>query len=69
MFIIDRFEYIYAVCEDENKIMHNILREELPKDVKEGDCIERVNGKYTVNEEKTKLLRQKVEKLIEDMWK
>lgn len=37
--IIDRFEGIYAICENEDKSMFAIEKSELPKDIEEGTVI------------------------------
>lgn len=69
MLIIDRFEEEYAVCENKYKKMINIHISELPQCVKEGDCIELINGKYIINHKETKRLRKEIEKLTESLWK
>ena len=52
--IIDRFEGKYAICEDENCNMINILKEELPSNVKVGDVIIKVNNDFVVDYDETK---------------
>ena len=52
--IVDRLEEEYIVCEDENKNIVNILKDEVEDEVKEGDILIFVDGKYIVNKEKTK---------------
>ena len=64
-YIIDRFEDKFAVCEDEVGDMHNLLKEKLPANVKEGDIlVEDENGELYVNEEET----QKRKKYIDDFF-
>lgn len=37
--IIERFEGIYAICEDDSEARFGIPSDELPKGAKEGDCL------------------------------
>jgi len=69
MLIIDRFEEEYAVGENEDIKMINIPISYLPKESKEGDCIELVNDKYIINYKETKILKGKIEKLMKSLWK
>ena len=39
IFIVDRFEDKFVICEGDEKRMFAILREEAPDNVKEGDCL------------------------------
>lgn len=51
---VDRFDGIYAICEDEERRMFAIPTAELPADVREGDKLEIDNGGViTVNAEAT----------------
>ncbi|WP_346884458.1 DUF3006 domain-containing protein [Clostridium sp. UBA4395] len=68
MIIIDRFEEEYAVCEKEDMEMVNIPIMHLPKGIKEGDCIDLVNGKYIINNKETEKLKKQIEKLTYNMW-
>lgn len=53
-FIIDRFEGMYAVCEEENKTIISIPKYKLPIDSKEGDClILNADGIYEKDKEAT----------------
>ncbi|MFR1708324.1 MAG: DUF3006 domain-containing protein [Clostridium sp.] len=69
MLIIDRFEEKYAVCENEYREMINIHISELPLEVKEGDCIELVKGRYIINHKETERLQKDIEKFTESLWK
>lgn len=66
--IVDRLEEEYIVCEDENKNIVNILKDEVEDEVKEGDILIFVDGKYIVNKEKTKDRKEYIENLIKDLW-
>lgn len=67
--IVDRIEDKYAVCEDENKKMINIDLKFLPSDVKEKDIIEYINGKYSIDINKTKGRKEYIKNLTKDLWK
>ena len=62
--IVDRLEEEYIVCEDENKNIVNILKDEVEDEVKEGDILIFVDGKYIVNKEKTKDRKEYIQDLI-----
>lgn len=67
-YIIDRFEGSFAVCEDENKKMHNIERSKLPPEAREGDVLD-VDGKaYKVDAAATEARRRDISKLVRDIW-
>ena len=58
-FIIDRIEEDMVVLEDnKNRKMINIQKKELPEDIKEGNIIKKINGKYFIDENET-LKREK----------
>ena len=66
--IVDRLEEEYIVCEHENKNIVNILKDEVEDEVKEGDILIFVDGKYIVNKEKTKDRKEYIQDLIKDLW-
>ena len=53
MLIVDRFEDEYVVCEDENKKMINIKKNQIEGCVKEGDILSNIKGKYIIDKKKT----------------
>ncbi len=68
-FIIDRFEGMYAICEEEDKTMLSIPKYRLPLDCKEGDCIIlNTKGMYQkdneVTMEREKRIRDKMDRLF-----
>ena len=76
MYIIDRFEEGFAVCEkyseneDDEIIMQNIERKLIPNDAKEGDIITvSDNGKIYIDYEKTKIRKEKMEELRRKLTK
>lgn len=65
MYSIDRFEGIYAVCEDDGGEMTDILREEIPEDAREGDIIVSDEyGHFTVDREETRRRREHILRLL-----
>jgi hypothetical protein len=66
--IIDRFEGDFAVCENDNKIMVNISKKELPSEVKEGDVIYKYDEKYIIDLEETKKRKQEIHDIIKNLW-
>jgi len=68
MLIVDRFEGEYAVCKDENKKMINNQLESLPNDIKEGDCVEYINGEYKINVEVKELRKIEIDELTKTSW-
>ena len=66
--IIDRFEGSYAVVEiDEGREMINIDKIRLPKGAKEGMVLQ-IDESITIDIEETKRRKEKIEKLIADLW-
>lgn len=66
--VIDRFEGNFVVCEDENKNIVNIKKEDIPKEVKEGDILVEKNGKYVIDYVKIKDRKKYIEDLTKDLW-
>lgn len=66
--IIDRFEEGFAVVEMENGKMVNIDNSKIPKEAIEGDVIIIDNDNIYINHEKTKKRKQKIDKLMEDLF-
>lgn len=66
--IIDRFEGKYAVVELEGRTMENILRKDLPQNVKEGDAIVMINGQWQADRDKTAALKAEIENLSKDLF-
>ena len=57
-YIIDRFENEFAICEDENKKMIEIKKEDLPLNAKEGDVLNLTDGTFSIDSEETKKIRE-----------
>lgn len=69
MLSLDRIEENIAVCYDENNNKHEIDILFLPSDIKEGDIIKQVNGRFVIGKNETKKKREKIARLQEDLWK
>ncbi len=68
-FTIDRFEGDFAVIEDRNTgKMLDIKKEDLPENAKEGDILDKINGKYIVNEEKTLEAKERIKDKMKNLW-
>ena len=65
--IIDRFEGKYVICEDEDCNMINILKEELPSNVKVGDVIIKVNNDFVVDYDETHKRKKYIEELFDSL--
>ena len=50
MYVIDRFEGSYAVCEERGGGMVDVPRALLPELASEGDCIYELEGSYVIDE-------------------
>lgn len=61
--IIDKFEGKYAIVELENKNIVNMPRVLIPNDAAEGDCLY-----IEVDKEYTKLRKEQIRKLMDDVW-
>jgi len=67
-YIIDRFEGNYAVCEDENRQMVNIEREKIPAEAREGHVLIQQGDEYFIDLEETNRRKEKIQRLMDDLW-
>lgn len=66
---VDRFEGDMAVLEDrKNNKMINVKREELPSDIKEGDILKMISGKYFIDRDFTQEISERIKKKMDDLW-
>ena len=69
-FTVDRFEGDFAVLENRNTgKMIDVKKENLPENVKEGDILDKINGKYTLNKEKTLETKNRIKDKMQKLWK
>lgn len=66
--IIDRFEGEYAICENESEEMIKIEKNKLPSEASEGDVLILEGEKITLDKNETQKRKEKIEKLIEELW-
>ena len=68
--VIDRFENNYALCEDEERRMFAIERQELPAEAKEGDVL-RISdeGEIKVDAQETAQRRDKNRKKQDKLFR
>ena len=68
-FTVDRIEEDIVVLEDRNTgQMLDISINELPNDIKTGDILKKINGKYFINEEETRSVEKRIEDKMNDLW-
>jgi len=68
-YIIDRFEGDYAVCEDENKQMVNIERRKIPAEAREGYVLIQQGDRFIIDIDETNRRKQKIQRLMDELWK
>lgn len=66
--IIDRFEGDFAICEKNNAEFIKILRENLPENIHEGDCLVKIEDDYVVDTEVSKKAKERIEKKLNDLF-
>lgn len=66
---IDRFEGNYAVCEKDDRTMINIEKSKIPNKAIEGDVLDIIETKITVNITETEKRKKRIEELTKDLWK
>ena len=68
MFIVDRIEGAYVVCEREDKSFVDIKKSLFPDNVKAGDVVYEEQGKYVICKEETKKRSEKINHLMNALW-
>ena len=68
-YVVDRYEGAYAVLLDSYGKAFDVLRDELPKDVREGDILNEKEGIYVYDEEQTAKKRAKLQRLSDALTK
>lgn len=68
IYVIDRFEGEYAVCEDANGKTRDFARVELPRGAGEGDVIRRTaDGAFYIDSRETAKRREQSRRLFESL--
>lgn len=68
-YVIDRIEGKYAILEKENGEMFEIFIENIEGNFNEGDILVKEGQSFKVNEELTKLRKEKINNIMKNMWK
>ena len=68
MYIVDRIEGAYVVCEKEDKTFVDIEKAMFPIDVKAGDVVYEENGRYLIDTEQTEKRSETIRKLMDSLW-
>lgn len=68
-FTLDRMEGNIAILEDRKtgKIIE-IEKDKLPKETKEGDILDKINGKFILNIDKTNNIAQRISDKMQELW-
>lgn len=66
--IIDRFEGEYAVCEQENREMINIVTAKLPKEVKEGTVLIIEGDDIRIDINETENRQKRILNIMDKLW-
>jgi hypothetical protein len=66
--IIDRFEGDYAVCENEDRTMVDILSSKLPREAQVGDILIIEGSTIILDIEGTKSRKKEIDDLTKDLW-
>ena len=68
-YTVERIEDNIVVLEDRTtQDTINININELPNEIKTGDIIKKINGKYFIDEEETKSVEKRIEDKMNDLW-
>ena len=68
-YVLDRYEGSYAVLTDSFGKTYDVLRDELPNDVREGDLLTENEGIYIYDEKLTAEKREKLQQLSDELTK
>ena len=68
MLSVDRIEESFAVCVDDKGDIFNVELSLVDGEIKEGDIRTFVDGRYKINEEKTKSQRTEIEALQDELF-
>lgn len=69
IFTVDRIEDDIVVLENRTtQEIVNISISELPNEIKTGDIVKKINGKYFIDEEETKSVKKRIEDKMNDLW-
>ena len=67
--IVDRFEGDYALCETDTGDMIHLETKQLPSQIREGDVLIIGEDSISIDQEKTLDRKEKIQDLMDDLWK
>ncbi|GAA0086904.1 DUF3006 domain-containing protein [Clostridium sp. CTA-7] len=67
-YIVDRIENDYVILETKVNSLINIKKSDIIGTVKEGDILIKKDGLYFIDEEATKLRREKINTIMKGLW-
>lgn len=69
-FTVDRIEKDQVVLENrQTQEMINIPKDQLPEKISEGDILQKINGKFIIDQEKTQEVAKRIEDKMNRLWK
>ncbi len=68
MYIVDRIEGAFVVCEREDKSFVDLKKSLFPDNVKTGDVVYEENGRYLINQKETEKRSKRIGKLMDSLW-
>ncbi len=68
MYIVDRIEGPFVVCEREDKSFVDLKKSLFPDNVKTGDVVYEENGRYLINQKETEKRSKRIGKLMDSLW-
>lgn len=69
VWVVDRFEGDFAICENrENKEKREIRIEKLPENIKEGSVLRFKDGKYYLDLNEQEKIEKRIEEKMRDIW-
>ncbi|MBE5822388.1 MAG: DUF3006 domain-containing protein [Clostridiales bacterium] len=69
LLVLDRYEGIYAICENLSTGEYiSISKENICCDAKEGDILKYIDGKLEINYNETKKRKEKIQFLLKDVF-
>jgi hypothetical protein len=69
IYVVDRFEGAYAVLEDNSGRTYDVLCDELPENLREGDVLHENEGAYLLDEKLTEEKRTKLQRINDALTK
>ena len=69
VYIIDRFEGEYAICEDEDRNMVSVKRHDLPDDAREGDVIVYDGENFTIDRDEASRRKERIKRKMASLWR